>query len=331
LRFIVVLLLCALNLIFAYEVKTVYIGSGYMRTSYNEGMICVTNSLARSVVIISKEGNVVGEISVGLAYPVSAVYHAGRVFVTDYYKSSVLVYSVFGKLISSIRVGERPATLMLHSGKIYVSSLGNSTVYKIDPYAMSIEKSFRFSAPSLYFFLDGEEIIFLYYGSTVQKTVEFANSERTFLYFNEIKTPLKVHRVSTRYFLLDYKTGTLLCTSKTKEIWRVNLPDFAPDMVLANNFIFVNSLKEPVISVVSLEGEITDVIELPNITTSLEVLNDKIIALNHVPGELYIVDPYQKKVETLKLGSYSVSLVKISENSVFVLSTDSGEGYFLDF
>ncbi|MEJ5230153.1 MAG: hypothetical protein WHT65_09145, partial [Pseudothermotoga sp.] len=303
--------------------------SGYSRVSFSDGMICLVRSQPASVLVLTESGKVISEISIGLSYPVNAVHKAGVVFVSDYYKASVMVYTIFGRLLKRINVGPYPTTIKLIGTKLYVSCSGDSSVYRIDSFSQEVEAKSSFKSASLYFEVFGDQLLYLYYFDT-DKTYERTGQSSKTVKVNNLKNPVEYVEKGGYGYLLGYTDGMLVCLKNDLEVWRVNLSDFARDMVLTEKYIVVTSLLDPIATFVSYDGKVLKKIQLPNVTHRVLYVDNKFVFLNHSPGEVYIVDQFGDSMQTVKVGSYAVEMVQISEYQIAVLCSDSGELYWID-
>ncbi|MBC7123682.1 MAG: hypothetical protein H5T94_10695, partial [Pseudothermotoga sp.] len=123
------LLTCSL---LAHRIESIGVGYGYTKMTLNEGIVCLIRPKPASVLVLTDSGQFLSEISVGLSYPVWAVHHAGNVFVSDYHRASVAVYTIFGRLVKRIQVGSYPTVLKTFGGKLYVLCSKNPSIYKVD-------------------------------------------------------------------------------------------------------------------------------------------------------------------------------------------------------
>jgi len=326
---VVLSVLLIFSAVFAYGVTTTYLGSGYSRILFNDGMICLVRSQPASVLVLTESGKIISEISIGLSYPISALHKAGVVFVSDYYKASVMVYTIFGRLLKRITVGPYPTTIKLVGTKVYVSCSGDSSVYRIDSLSQEVEAKFSFKSASLYFEVFGDQLLYLYYFDT-DKTYERTGQNSKTVRINNLKNPVKYVEKDGRGYLLGYTDGIVVCLKDDREIWRVNLSDFARDMVLTEKYIVVTSLLDPVATFVSYDGNVVKKVQLPNVTHRVLCVDKKLVFLNHSPGEVYIVDQVSDSVQRVEVGSYAVEMVQISEYQIAVLCSDSGELYWID-
>lgn len=316
---------------YAYETKSIYVGLGYSRISFNDGIICVVRSKPASVIVLTSDGRFISEIAIGLSYPVNAIHRSGMVFVSDYYKASVLVYTIFGRLIKKINVGTYPTSIKLDKNKIYVACSGDKSVYRIDTNSLDVENQYNFDSASLYFEIFHDKLVFLYYFDT-DKTYEVITTDqkRTQLRINNLRNPIRYFEKNDRAYILGYTDGIVVCLKDGKEIWRVNSSDFAKDMILTDDYIVVTSLLESVATMISYDGKIVKKIPLPNPTHKICRVKDKLVFLNHLPGQVYVYDHKNGVVKDLDVGTYAIDMVQISEYEVAVLCSDSGELYILN-
>ncbi|ABV34340.1 MULTISPECIES: YncE family protein [Pseudothermotoga] len=314
---------------YANSVKITHIEAGYTRASYNDEIICLVRSQSPSVLVLNKNGKTISNITVGLSYPVSAIYKAGMVFISDYYKSSVMVYTMFGRFVKRIDVGSHPTTIKSFDGKIYVSCSKDSSVYEIDYQTLLVRKKYSFKSASPYFEVLDDKLVYLYFFDS-DKSYEIVSENRVEVKVDNLKNPVKYIEKNGVSFLLGYTDGMLVCLKNNREMWRINLPDFARDMVLTENYIVVTSLLEPIASLITYTGEIAQKIILPNVSHRVLNMKEKLVFLNHLPGEVYIVDPEENSIETINVGTYALEMFKISESEVVVLCSDSGELYFIN-
>ncbi len=326
--FVFLFLLSARVFSFSYTVNRISIPEGYIRMSFNDGILCVVRSKPASVLVFDENGNFLSELTLNLSYPVNAVHVAGMVYVSDYYRSAVMVYTIQGAFLKRIDVGKYPTTLKVYRESVYVACSFDSSVYQINIWTNSIVEKVNFDVSTLYFEVLEDGIVYLYYFDD-SKTFEIRNkSRRETIVLNNLKNPLKYYKTVEGEYLLGYSDGILVRLNNNKEVWRVNLPDFARDFVVSRDFIAVTSLLEPVISLVSHDGKLLKQIRLPNATHRILFLNNTIVALNHLPGQVYFVNPMNDKVETVDVGEYAIEMVRTSQNGFVVLCSDSGDLYF---
>ncbi|WP_041082253.1 hypothetical protein [Thermotoga profunda] len=314
----------------AYETRSIYIGSGYSRIFFNDGIICLVRSKPASVLVLTSDGKFVSDISIGLSYPVNAIHRSGMIFVSDYYKSSVLVYTIFGRLLKKITVGSYPTIIKSHKDKIYVVCSGDSSVYKIDAVSLEIQAKYTFHSASLYFEIFDNKLVFLYYFDT-ERTYEVVTEDRenTNFKIGNLRNPVRYFEKDGYTYILGYTDGIVVCLKDDKEMWRVNLSDFARDMVLTDDYIVVTSLLDSVATFVSYDGRVVRKIPLPNVTHKVCKIDDRLIFLNHLPGQVYIYDSKNGNVQTVEIGDYAIDMVQISQYEIAILCSDSGELYIL--
>ncbi|MGB9820356.1 MAG: YncE family protein [Pseudothermotoga sp.] len=324
---LVLLLICCSA--YGYETQSVYVGPGYSRISFRDGIICLTRSKPASVLVLTSEGKFVSEISVGLSYPVNAVHHAGMIFISDYYKASVMVYTIFGRLINKVDVGPYPTTLKFSNNRVYVACSGDKSVYRINCLTLEKEEKYVFQSASLYFEVINDELLYLYYFDT-DRTYERVGGSKKIVKVSNLKNPVKYAEKDGFSYILGYADGIVVCLKNDNELWRVNLSDYAKDMVLANNYIATTSLLDPVMTLVSYDGKVLKRISLPNVAHRVLYMDEKVVLLNHLPGEIYLVDTKTDEVQTIKVGSYAIDLVQISQSELAVLCTDSEELFLIN-
>ncbi|AEH51859.1 hypothetical protein [Pseudothermotoga thermarum] len=326
---LVCFLFCTCILLASFTYKVQSIPTGYMRISFNDGIICLVRSKPASVLVFDQSGQFLSEITFNLSYPVSAVHVAGMIYVSDYYRSSVMVYTIFGAFLKRIEVGKYPTMVKVFRENVYVVCSGDSTVYRINIWKNVVEEKLTFDSPTLYFEPFQDEVVYLYYYDT-GKTLEIRQGlRRKVVNLQNLKNPVKYYRGDEGEYLLGYTDGILVKLNEGKEVWRVNLPDFARDFVVLNDSLVVTSLFEPVLSFVSTrDGKLIKQIKLPNPTHKILSVADKLVTLNHLPGEVYIVDPTTGNFETIKVGEYAIEMVKINDQTFVVLCCDSGELFF---
>ncbi|MCS7174346.1 hypothetical protein [Pseudothermotoga sp.] len=315
--------------LFAHEIIPIGVGYGYTKMTLNEGIICLVRSRPASVLILTDTGQFLSEISSGLSYPTWAVHHAGNVYVNDYHRESVVVYTIFGKFVKRIQVGNYPTVAKIAQRNLYVVCSKEPSLYVIDLETLQVKDKFVFDSPTLYFEIVGENIVYLYYYA-MDKTLEFIGSERKIVSIRDFRTPIKCVQKLGKIYLLGYMDGKLACLDSSGRIlWQQNLDDLARDMLVTEDFIVVTSLAQPRITLLDHSGKIRKYLELPNPTHRLEQIRGTIIALNHAPGELYLVDSGSGKIETIKIGDYAVEMCKTADERLIVLCSDSGELYLI--
>lgn len=329
------LAICFLLLIYgvlsAYEVRSVYVGSGYSRISSNDGIICLVKSKPASVLVLTADGKFISDINVGLSYPVNAIHESGMIFISDYYKASVLVYTIFGRLVKKIDVGSYPTTIKLYKSKIYVTCSGDKSVYKIDSTSLQVERKYTFRSSSLYFEVFDDKFVFFYYFDT-ERTYEVITTDQksTSIKIDNLKNPVRYSEKDGRTYILGYTDGIVVCLKDGREIWRVNLSDFARDMILTDEYIAVTSLLDPVATIVSYDGKVVKKVPLPDVTHRILTVDNKLIFLNHLPGQVYVYDNKYGTIETVDVGTYAIDMAQISDYKVAILCSDSGELYILN-
>ncbi len=313
---------------FAYNFRIVKISEGYSRLSFNDGILCLVRSKPASVLVFDESGMLLSEITLNLSYPVSAIHVAGMVYVSDYYRSSVMVYTTSGAFLKRIDVGRYPTTLRVFRDNVYVVCSGDNSVYKINIWRKVVEEKLAFDSSTLYFEVLNGKIFYMYYFDN-DKTFEIREgSKRQVISLKNLRNPLKYYKHVDKEFLLGYTDGILVCLKDDKELWRINLPDYARDFVVSDDFIAVTSLLDPVISLVSHDGKLIKQIKLAGTTHKILNVGKKLIALNHLPGELYFIDLLNNRIETINVGTYAIDMVQTGRNSFVVLCSDSGELYF---
>lgn len=321
------LLTCSL---FAHEITTIGVGYGYTKMTLNEGIVCLIRPKPSSVLILTDTGQFLSEISSGLSYPTWAVHHAGNVYVSDYHRGSVVVYTIFGKFVKRIQVGNYPTVLKISQKNLYVACSKDPSIYVIDLETLQVREKFTFDSPTLYFEIMGESIVYLHYYAT-DKTLELVGSERKVITIRDFRTPIKYIQRYGKAYLLGYMDGKLACLDLLgRVLWQQNLDDLARDMLITNDLIVVTSLVQPRITLLDHSGKIKKYLELPNPTHKLEQIRNLIVALNHAPGELYLIEPVSGKIETIKLGDYAIEMCKTIDERLIVLCSDSGELYLIN-
>ncbi|WP_448532136.1 YncE family protein [Pseudothermotoga sp.] len=320
------LLTCSL---FAHKIESVGVGYGYTKMTLNEGIVCLIRPKPASVLILTDSGQFLSEISVGVSYPTWAIHHAGNVFVSDYHRASVAVYTIFGRLVKRIQVGNYPTVLKVFGGRLYVLCSKDPSIYRVDLEKLEVEGTFTFDSPTLYFELTRDGIVYLHYYAT-DKTIELVGSERKSLTIKDFRTPLKYVQKGGRAYLLGYMDGKLACLdSSWRILWQQNLDDLARDMLVMEDVVIVGSLVQPRLTFVDLSGRIVKHLPLPNTVHRLEQIRNLIVALNHVPGEVYFIDPLTGKIDIVQVGKYAVEMCKTVDERLLVLCSDSGELFLI--
>lgn len=325
--FLFLLVLCCS--IFGHRIESIGIGPGYTKMSLSEGVVCLVRSKPASVLVLTDTGQFLSEISSGLSYPSWAVHHAGNIFVSDYHRSSVVVYTIFGRFLKRIQVGGYPTVLKIFDGKLYVACSKEPSIYRIDLQKLEVEDKFTFDSPTLYFEPNRDGIVYLHYYSS-NKTIELVGSERKVVTIENFRTPLKCVQKNGRVYLLGYMDGKLACLdSSWRILWQQNLDDLARDMLVLDDAIVVSSLIQSRLIFVDLSGNILRYLFLPNPVHRLEQIKNFIVALNHVPGEIYLVDPRTGSIDTIPVGDYAVEMCKTIDERLLVLCSDSGQLFLI--
>ena len=320
------LLACSL---LAHRIESIGVGYGYTKMTLNEGIVCLIRPKPASVLVLTDSGQFLSEITVGLSYPVWAVHHAGNVFVSDYHRASVAVYTIFGRLVKRIQVGNYPTVLKVFGGKLYVLCSKNPSIYKVDLEKLEVENTFVFDSPTLYFEPTHDGIVYLHYYAT-DKTLEFVGAQRKSLTIKDFRTPLKYVQKGGRAYLLGYMDGKLACLDSSWTIlWQQNLDDLARDMLVTDDLVVVGSLVEPRLTLVDFLGRIVKYLPLPNTVHRLEQIGNFIVALNHVPGEVYLIELQTGKIDVVQVGEYAVEMCKTADERLIVLCSDSGQLFLI--
>ncbi|KAF2958969.1 hypothetical protein AS159_04730 [Thermotoga sp. Ku-13t] len=320
------LLVCSL---FAHQITSIGIGYGYTKMTLNEGIVCLVRPKPASVLVLTDTGQFISEISSGLSYPAWAIHHAGNVFVSDYHRSSVAIYTIFGKFVKRIQVGNYPTVLKILGGKLYALCSREPAIYRIDLQRFDIEQKFTFDSPTLYFEPTQEGVIYLHYYAN-DKTIEILGSQRKIMTIRDFRTPVKLLQKGGRAYLLGYMDGKLACLdSSWRIVWQQNLDDLARDVLFMNDVLVVSSLVQPRLSVVDLSGNVVKYLPLPHPVHRLEQIKGFIAALNHVPGEVYLIDPKTGEFDTIEVGDYAVEMCKTVDERLIVLCSDSGQLFLI--
>ncbi len=316
--------------VYAFETQSIYVGSGYSRISFSDGIICLVRSQPASVLVLTNQGKFIAEINMGLSYPVNAIHKDGMIFVTDYYKSSVMVYTLFGRLLKKIDVGRYPTTIKSSKNRIYVACSGDSSIYEINSTSLQVEERYTFNSASLYFEVFDGKIVYLYYFDS-ERTYQITTPDKKSktVKIDNLRNPVCYFEKGSYAYILGYTDGVVVCLKDDKELWRVNLSDFARSMLLTDEYIVVVSLIDPVATMVSYDGKILKKISLPNVAHRVFKIQNKLIFLNHLPGQVYVYDLSDGSVQTIEIGTYAIDMVQISQDEVCILCSDSGELYIL--
>ncbi len=309
------------------SVGTVHLGCSPLRGTYNDGYITLVDSLSRKVVLVDVERKRVVLTLEDFLYPVWALFHSNRIYVTDLFTGEFLEYDILGGKRRRIYLGNDPSVFVYNKGKFYISLFSNGTLVAVDERNFKVVERYRIGIPSSYFYIrDGEIIYMCYWRKKNDPAIIRIKGKQMRKIYLDIERPLRYLKGATGEYFLDYKNGKLVKLFRGKVIWSVNLPDLSYSLSFFGKDLAVSSLVEPVVSVIDKDGRVKE-LEVPHPVLDLEELGNYLVAISNSENEVYLLN--DKGVITWrKTGKYPLKIFKLSEKDFAILCSDSQELQF---
>jgi len=333
-RIIIILVMTLTINVFAFnltEFATVVVGKSSYTCYRHERYVYVVSRADKKVSVVDLlSGKTKLTITEGMAMPVMAVSDGKRIYVSDSWRNSIIVYDMRGRILTSIRVGIMPGALKLHEGKLYVSSTKYPYIWVVNLKTLRKEKTIRTYSPTPFFgFLKNGDFFYLNYKNYIpgvprsSDVVAVINGR---IYRGDLKGPRVI--LESRYgtFVAGFYDGKIARLGKTVLNVEARTTLFITCMVEFSGSIIVSSIGdnelhvfEPILmkeyTTVKVKGKVVD----------MKVLFDHLLILTHDPDRLHVLDEDLKIIATFDAPMYPVAIFAAPTiRKVGVLGADEG-------
>jgi len=298
-----------------------------LRGTYSEGYITLVDSLSRKVVLVDVDKKQVVLTLEDFLYPVWALFHANKIYVTDLFTGEFLEFDLLGRKRRSIYLGNDPSVFVYSRGKFYISLFSNGTLIALDERNFRIVERYRIGIPSSYFYIKDDEIIYMcYWRKRNDPAVVRIKGRQMKKIYLDLERPLRYIEGATGEYFLDYKNGKLVKLVRGEVVWNVNLPDLSYSLSFFGKDLAISSLVEPVVSVVDRNGKVKK-LKVPHPVLDLEEIEEHLVAISNSENEVYLLSD-RGVILREKTGKYPLKIFKLGKKEFAILCSDSQELLF---
>lgn len=309
------------------KIAVVNLNCSPLRGTYNEGYIALVDSLSRKVILVDVDKKRVVLTLDDFLYPVWALFHSKKIYVTDLFTGEFLEYDLLGKKLRRIYLGNDPSVFVYNNGKFYISLFSNGTLIALDENNFKIVERYKIGISSSYFYVKNNEIIYMcYWRKKNDPAIIRIKGRQMKKIYLDLERPLRYIKGATGEYFLDYKNGKLVKMLKDNVVWSVNLPDLSYSLSFFGKDLAVSSLVEPVISVVDRNGNLKK-IKVPHPVLDLEEIEEYLVAISNSENEVYLLND-GKVIFKERTGKYPLKIFKIGKKEFAILCSDSQELLF---